>query len=58
MSRWVTERFDRVARTDDLHIAPLRDNGVTCGTLTWIWPASSTTVGRRASARSCATEFR
>jgi hypothetical protein len=22
---------------DDLHIAPFREDGVTCGTLTWIW---------------------
>ncbi|MFC4456662.1 DUF2255 family protein [Deinococcus sonorensis] len=26
-----------MARNDDLHIAPLRGDGVTYGTLTWIW---------------------
>jgi len=27
----------RIAETDDLHIAPLRDDGVSYGTPTWIW---------------------
>lgn len=26
-----------IAQTDDLHISPLRDDGVTYGTPTWIW---------------------
>jgi len=27
----------RIAAADDLHIAPFREDGVTCGTPTWIW---------------------
>lgn len=29
--------LQRFAETDDLHIAPFREDGVTYGTLTWIW---------------------
>ncbi|MCA9614586.1 MAG: DUF2255 family protein [Sandaracinus sp.] len=35
--RWPTETLARIAATDDLHVAPFRDDGVTYGTLTWIW---------------------
>ncbi|MBV8228112.1 MAG: DUF2255 family protein [Verrucomicrobia bacterium] len=27
----------RIAQVDDLHISPLREDGVTYGTPTWIW---------------------
>jgi hypothetical protein len=37
MGTWQREELDRIAATDDLHIAPFRDDGKTCGTLTWIW---------------------
>jgi hypothetical protein len=37
MSNWREEELDRVAETDDLHISPLREDGVTYGTPTWIW---------------------
>jgi hypothetical protein len=37
MSSWNTEELRKLRETDDLHIAPLRDDGVTVGTLTWIW---------------------
>src|SRR5919202_1253098 len=37
MSAWNKDKLQRIARTDDLHIAPLRDDGVTCGTPTWVW---------------------
>lgn len=37
MSGWAKEELRRIGETDDLHIAPLRDDGVTYGTLTWIW---------------------
>ena len=30
----------RIAQNDDFHIAPLRDDGVTFGTPTWIWCVS------------------
>jgi hypothetical protein len=34
MSSWTPDDLQRIASTDDLHIAPLRDDGVTYGTLT------------------------
>lgn len=37
MSSWKQDDLRQIASTDDLHIAPLRDDGVTYGTLTWIW---------------------
>ena len=37
MSEWPRDELRRIAETDDLHIAPLREDGVTYGTPTWIW---------------------
>jgi hypothetical protein len=37
MSTWSKEELDKVAETDDLHISPFREDGVTFGTPTWIW---------------------
>ena len=37
MSTWPKEELRKIVATDDLHIAPFRDDGKTCGTLTWIW---------------------
>lgn len=37
MSIWMEEELSRIAGTDDLHIAPFREDGVTYGTPTWIW---------------------
>ena len=34
---WSKKELDKIAETDDLHIAPFRDDGVTYGTPTWIW---------------------
>lgn len=34
---WSKDELARIAATDDLHISPLRDDGVTLGTPTWIW---------------------
>jgi len=31
------EEIQRITETDDFHIAPLREDGVTYGTPTWIW---------------------
>src|SRR5438067_9130312 len=31
------EELRKIAEADDLHIAPFREDGVTYGTLTWIW---------------------
>jgi len=36
MSAWPEERH-KIAAADDLHIAPLREDGETYGTPTWIW---------------------
>ena len=37
MKKFSKEEIKRIAETDDLHIAPFRENGKTYGTLTWIW---------------------
>ena len=37
MSAWNQTELKQIAEADDLHIAPFRDDGVTCGTPTWIW---------------------
>jgi hypothetical protein len=34
---WSQEDLLKIADSDDLHIAPLREDGVTYGTPTWIW---------------------
>jgi hypothetical protein len=37
MSTWPQSELDRIAASDDLHIAPFREDGKTYGTPTWIW---------------------
>ena len=37
MNEWAKEELDRIARSDDLHISPFREDGKTFGTPTWIW---------------------
>jgi hypothetical protein len=37
MSAWPKNELLRIAETDDLHIAPFREDGKTYGTPTWIW---------------------
>ena len=37
MPSWPTETIEKIAATDDLHIAPYRADGKTTGTPTWIW---------------------
>src|SRR5882762_8186098 len=37
MSTWPKGELNKIAGTDDLHISPLRDDGKTYGTPTWIW---------------------
>ena len=34
---WVEGELRRIAETDDLHISPFREDGVTYGTPTWVW---------------------
>jgi hypothetical protein len=37
MSTWPTEELRKIAKIDDLHISPFREDGRTYGTPTWIW---------------------
>jgi hypothetical protein len=37
MITWPKDELRKIAESDDLHIAPLREDGVTYGTPTWIW---------------------
>jgi hypothetical protein len=34
---WARDDIEKIATTDDLHIAPFREDGRTHGTPTWIW---------------------
>lgn len=34
---WPEDDLRRIAETDDLHVAPFREDGRTCGTPTWVW---------------------
>jgi hypothetical protein len=37
MLTWSTDELRDIAQSDDLHIAPFREDGVTYPTPTWIW---------------------
>jgi hypothetical protein len=37
MAKWPKDELRKIAETDDLHISPFREDGVTYGTPTWIW---------------------
>lgn len=37
MSAWLKGELRKIGETDDLHVSPLREDGVTHGTPTWIW---------------------
>jgi hypothetical protein len=37
MKKFSNEDIKKIAESDDLHIAPFREDGKTYGTLTWIW---------------------
>jgi hypothetical protein len=37
MTVWAQDELQKIAGTDDLHIAPFRADGTTHGTPTWIW---------------------
>ncbi len=37
MNPWSKDELRGIADADDLHIAPLREDGTTHGTPTWIW---------------------
>jgi hypothetical protein len=38
MSTWAKDDIRRIASADDLHVSPFREDGVTYGMPTWIWP--------------------
>ena len=37
MAAWKKDELQKIVETDDLHIAPFREDGATYGTPTWIW---------------------
>jgi len=37
MAQWANDELSKIRETDDLHISPFREDGVTYGTPTWIW---------------------
>jgi len=37
MKEWSINEVKKISETDDLHISPFREDGVTYGTPTWIW---------------------
>lgn len=37
MTAWAPDELRKIAGADDLHISPLREDGKTYGTPTWIW---------------------
>ena len=37
MAVWSRDELRKIAESDDLHISPFRQDGVTYGTPTWIW---------------------
>ena len=37
MSTWPKDELSKIAAADDLHISPLREDGKTYGTPSWIW---------------------
>lgn len=37
MTTWTNDELRKIAETDDLHISPFREDGITYGTPTWIW---------------------
>ncbi|MGH7743434.1 MAG: DUF2255 family protein [Candidatus Dormibacteria bacterium] len=37
MSAWSKEELRKITETDDFHVSPVREDGKTYGTPTWIW---------------------
>lgn len=37
MAKWLNDELNKIAKSDDLHISPFREDGITYGTPTWIW---------------------
>ncbi|HMG87665.1 MAG TPA: DUF2255 family protein [Terracidiphilus sp.] len=41
MSGWIKAELNKIAKADDLHIAPFGEDGKTYGTPTWIWSVAA-----------------
>ena len=54
MTVWAKDELQAVAASDDLHVAPFREDGVTYGTPTWIWSVGSTARSMRAPTTAAA----
>ena len=50
MATWSKDELCEIAKADDLHISPFREDGVTYGTPTWIWSVALTHMPLRAFA--------
>jgi hypothetical protein len=37
VTAWTADELNRIAASDDLHVAPFREDGKIYGTPTWIW---------------------
>jgi hypothetical protein len=37
MTAWPKDELRRIAESDDLHVSPFREDGLTYGTPTWVW---------------------
>jgi len=37
VAAWSQDELRKIGETDDLHISPFREDGITYGTPTWIW---------------------
>jgi hypothetical protein len=37
MPAWTATQLATIATTDDFHIAPFREDGITPGTMIWVW---------------------
>ena len=37
LTRWPADDLRKIGQSDNLHVAPFRDDGVTYGTPAWIW---------------------
>jgi hypothetical protein len=37
MNKWPKDELRKIAESDDLHISPFHEDGVTYGTPTWTW---------------------
>ena len=55
MTTWPKDELRRISEADDLHISPLREDGVTYGTPTWQVTLWMHCADRAATISPCAT---